>query len=87
MREINISDFSISELEEEIQRKQEKEAIPLPLHTINWNRILNVAEDRMTSIAGSFGNCYEDAKQYMYEEVMKTIYGADVFEWINKMDQ
>lgn len=85
MREINISDFTITELEEEIKRKQKKEAMPSPLHTINWTRILNVTEDRMTTIAEGFGSRNEeDVKQFLYEEVMKTIYGADVFEWINK---
>lgn len=71
-----------AELEAELQRrKKEREDAPPPLKDIDWAKVLKLADvvkDRQR------GCRREDDAQYMYEEVMKTVYGPLYFDWENE---
>ncbi len=50
---------------------------------IGWGKVIRVADHCMAHLQVE-RRYPKDIKQYTFEEVMKAIYGDDVFRWINK---
>ena len=59
---------------------------PKPLESIDFKRITDDAKDYIDNLAKKDGCHHEDCdcEHYMFENVMKTVYGKDIFKWINK---
>jgi hypothetical protein len=57
---------------------------PKPLEQIDWSRVTKSAQSLVDGVAKN-GYTDEDAAQYMFEDVMETIYGKDFWKWYNKI--
>lgn len=82
---MNISEISTKELKQEIERRSDlEESRPQLKEDIDWSTVISYAEDTVGQVIS--GNYHEDRDdvQYMWEEVMTTVYGEDFFEWFNK---
>lgn len=66
--------------------KKNIEPIPTPieLENIDWNAIKSLAKERYENALMSNLREDDDFTQYLFEEVMKTVYGKDYFKWENK---
>jgi len=82
----DIGDFSTEELQEEItRRKSPKVTRPAMIVEPNLGYLCSYLENQVGkwSVKGEVG---DDDPEYIFEEVMKTFYGPDFFEWFNKLD-
>ncbi len=86
--EVDLSKATIPELIEELGQRLSTTHIPndkLPpvLDTVDWAGVVTMAEEHIEVLAGE-GHA-EDPRtpQYVYEAVMKAVYGKDIFNWIN----
>jgi hypothetical protein len=85
MKAKKIEDYTSAELRILATQKEKEEflnSIPKPVDNINWNDIIDSTDRLMKAIA--LGNFQEDDIQNCYEWLLETIYGDDVFDWINK---
>lgn len=59
---------------------------PKPLENIDFKHIIRDAKSYIEELAKEDGCNHEDCdcEHYMFENVMKTVYGKDIFKWINK---
>ena len=74
---------STKELEAELaKRKADKVQVPTPLPSPNFTNLIAMV---VAAIAETTEHGYEDDdfQHYVYEEVMKAIYGVDFFDWLN----
>ena len=73
--------FTDDELEEELERRKEP---PDPLPPSNDALVIlhRLARSYLTSISDN-GRPSKDAEHFIFETVMKTLYGPDIFDWIN----
>lgn len=51
--------------------------------SIDWSSLIALAEDIMNGFATGEYCEDNDNPQFVYEEALKTIYGDNVFKWIN----
>ena len=72
----------IEKLEKELEESKKQE-IPKPIPVRDFNPLIKMCESHLKDIAEK-GYAEEDDKQYIFECVMKTIYGKDIFNWYNK---
>ena|SRR5579859_2002368 len=57
---------------------------PKPPEDIDWSAVTKLAKDHIEQIANGKYHEDNDDKQWFYETVMTTVYGKNVFDWINK---
>jgi hypothetical protein len=81
----DLKNFSLTELEAEIEKRKKEAQKPYPLETINWNYVLAMAVDHVKSRYDGSYHEDNDEKQYMFEEVMKAVYGDKIFDKLNKL--
>jgi hypothetical protein len=74
--------FTDEELEEELKRRKSLPKI-LSSENINLARLRKQANEYIVSIEED-GKPPKDAERYIFEEVMKTFYGSEIFKWINE---
>lgn len=81
MSELN--KYSIKQLEEELHKRKGPPE-PLELEEVVLTKLRAQAKDYLYYL---YENNREskDARHYMFEEVMKTLYGPDIFYWINEI--
>lgn len=81
--------YSVEDLEREIAiRKAKHEAMaskPKALEVINWNPVLETAQEVIDAMWDGTYHDDNDDKQYLYEAVMQAIYGRGIFTKINKV--
>ena len=75
-----LNKFTDEELEDELARRREP---PLSLKDPNLGDLKSEAQQYLYDIKEN-GRPSKDAKQFIFECVMKTFYGPDIFSWINK---
>lgn len=63
--------------------KDKSLAFPKHPEDIDWTPVIKLAKDHIDDIAQG-KDADEDNKQWFYETVMTTVYGATIFNWINK---
>jgi len=84
---MHISDLSTEELENELEkRKQAQSTRPtlIPKEDRDLSSVESMCEDIVEQVVkGTYHEDNDDA-QYMYEEVMCSMYGSDFFKWFNK---
>ena len=55
------------------------------LNEINWSNVIDLAQGEVDVVAsGDYFEDSDDTSHFIYEEVMKAIFGDDYFEWMNK---
>lgn len=82
---MNITDFSMEELEEELERRKEAQNTrPQIKNDVKWAKVIVMAEDIVNRVASGDYHEDNDDAHYMWEEVMTALYGNDFFEWFNK---
>lgn len=65
------------------RRKKAIDAHPPMIGNFNWNPLLDMLDyNAKQSIKQGFED--EDFPHYVYEEVLKAVYGKDYFGWKNK---
>lgn len=83
---MDISEFTVEELQEEISRRKEKERLankPQPLVNPDLIRLKRVVGQYIEEIYNEvYGD--SDISNYIFEEAVKAIYGKKIFNWINK---
>jgi len=75
-----LNKFTDEELEEELARRREP---PKPVEHPNLGDLKAVAQEYLDDIKEN-GRPSKDSKNYIFESVMKTFYGPDIFSWINE---
>jgi hypothetical protein len=84
---INLDDLTMEDLENElVRRKKELAKRPEALLKPDYSAISRYAESIINTIAKE-GYPPKDHKHYCYEIVMETVYGRQVWEWLNKHDK
>lgn len=81
----DINKLSIEELEAEIKKRKEKsdlDSTPKPLENINVDAIKKIAQEELEYVTEN-GENSKDIEQWMYEAVMKSVYGDNIFKYIN----
>jgi hypothetical protein len=73
------------EKEKEEEKNRLKIAIPKPLEKIDWSNLIKYCEDYLQSLAKR-EHC-KDIDHYTYEKVLETIYGDNVWDFINQFDE
>ena len=80
-----LEDYSIEELKIALDRKiKEQEKIPEIIANPDFTELINMAKERINNLAHKFIIEEDSDHYYFYEEVMKTLFGKDIFTWINK---
>jgi hypothetical protein len=80
----DLSEFDDDTLQKELnKRKKEKEAIPKVLNDINWTNVIRLAVSVKDQLIDQ-GMYDEDYDHYIFEEVMKSVFGPKYFDWHNK---
>jgi len=64
--------------------KPETPEIPKQLEVVNIDKLSIYADYYMKNLAE--GRSTKDVQQYMFEAVMWTLYGPNIFKWINDHD-
>ena len=77
-----LDNYSIEQLEKELHRRKGPPE-PLELEEVDLTKLRAQAKDYLDYL---HEKKYEskDARYYMFEGVMKTLYGPDIFDWINE---
>jgi hypothetical protein len=73
------------EKEKEEEKNRLKIAIPKPLEKIDWNNLIKYCEDYLQNLAKR-EQC-KDIDHYTCEKVLETIYGDNVWDFINQFDE
>lgn len=75
------------ELQLELVNKEiDKESIPKVKDYIDWTPVINIAKEMIDEMSeGDYYDCRDD-EHFLYEAVMTSMYGDDVFEWINDLE-
>lgn len=80
---MRIEDLDDQALEAELARRKHV-AIPTPVHAPDFTSLIKMAEEEVEKIARE-EYMDEDFIHYVFEEVMKIIFGNDFFDWFNKV--
>jgi hypothetical protein len=86
MSKDDLSEFDDDTLKKELEKrkkKKEKEIIPKVLDNIDWSTVLRLAENVKRQMVEQ-GMYDEDYSNYIFEEVMKSVFGRKYFDWHNK---
>lgn len=77
-----LSEFSIEELEAEIKKRNEPPD-PIASKHINLTKLQKQAAEYLQQIKEK-GYTDDDSEHFIFEAVMETFYGTDIWKWINK---
>ena len=75
----DLSGFSDDELQAELNRRN---APPDQLEEVDLTSLRAEAKNYIDTLHET-GRQPKDSDHYMFENVMKTLYGPDIFDWIN----
>ncbi len=82
--------FTYKELEEELKRRDaiaEEVRIanrPQPLREIDWSTVQQLAESYIEAVAGDDLGAQENLQAYIFESAIGAVFGANVWDWINR---
>lgn len=57
--------------------------VPEPVENPDWAGVISLAKKTIENVNNN-GYLGKDMEHYAYEEVMKAVYGNNIFDWINK---
>jgi len=69
----------------ELKRRKTKSP-PKPVKDIDFGRVIKMCKARITDTAAGLTHDDDDFEHYLYEDVMKAIFGDDIFDWINAQE-
>jgi hypothetical protein len=72
----------IKALHAKLEEKKKIQAIPKPLENIEWDTLVEFLNGYLEELPK--GNDNEDDPHYIYENVLKLVYGNNIFKFINK---
>ena len=84
---MDIKDFSPEELQDELNRRDEKEKIsnkPQLIENPDLTGLKNTIGEYIDSIFDGTYHEDSDIRHWIFEAAVTAIYGKDVFDWINK---
>ena len=82
-RQTLLKSLSDEELRAELARREkEAQTAPEPLKSPNWDKLKAFVVENVEELAKPDGYV-KDFEQYLFEQVMITIYGPDFFNWWN----
>ena len=80
----DLNSFSDKELKMELERRAELK-MPKPLEGIDWRPVIDAAKDYLEFCASEDWHDDTDDAMFMFENVMQTIYGKNIWDWINEV--
>lgn len=84
---MDISEFTVEELQEEISQRKEKERLdnkPQQLENPDLTGLRSVLSEYIDSIYDGSYHEDSDINHYICKEAVKAIYGKSVFDWISQ---
>ena len=72
----------IKALHAKLEEKKKIQAIPKPLENIGWGSLVESLDSYLIEL--SKGNYDSDDEHYIYERVLETVYGKDIWNFVNK---
>lgn len=80
---MSLKNYSDKELMEELERRKKLKAnLPKPLMKMGWYEVQKLAENYIAHIT-EYGYEPKDAEHYIFEGVMETVYGKNIWDYIN----
>ena len=79
---INLSEFTEDELVAEIKRRRWGDKPPMLQHT-DFNKLVETCQKYINYVDSDDYHEDNDWSHYIYEAVIETLYGKDVWKWIN----
>jgi hypothetical protein len=84
MSRATFNGVSDAELLAELARRQKlANTPPMPVANPDWSRVYNMTLEMVKEVSDPDGYS-KDFQQYLFEEVMKTVFGPKFFDWWNK---
>lgn len=80
----NVSIENLEKLLEEKKRAEAEENIPKALPEPDMDRIKAICGNYINYLISEDFHPDNDEEHLLFEEVMKTVFGDDIFDWINK---
>ena len=77
---MNLKEYTTEQLEAELKTRKD---CPKLLEHPNWTNVISMGKYRVEQISSEKFHEDNDDKQYIFEEVMKALYGKDYFQWEN----
>ena len=78
--------LTVKELLEELEKRKKvdelRKNVPTRLNKPDWSAVFKMCDTHMQEISRK--SYSGDMPLYIYESVMKAVYGETVFEWINE---
>lgn len=84
---MDLSNISIEQLEKELFNRQEKvkkDAIPKLLQNPDLSLLASQCQEFITDLAED--NRTKDVEYYIFETVMGTFFGNNIFQWLNNYE-
>jgi len=78
-------DFSSAELEAEVERRKNVKPTQLP-YFINFDNVVQYVKNNINAISDG-ERLDKDFEHYLFEMVMETIYGHEIWKWWNNKVQ
>ena len=84
MAKLNLKNLTDADLLAEMERRKKAAAAPpMPVANPNWNPVYNMILEMVKEVSDPDGY-FKDFKEYLFEEVMTTVFGPKFFDWWNK---
>jgi len=81
---MNLRDVNDDELVEELERRKRiRNIVPSIKENIDWSKMIQLACQNIVVIHDD-GYEIKDIEHWAYECLMKTVFGDDVFRWVNE---
>lgn len=78
----SLEEFTNTELEEELARREKEKYPPTPIEFPNFEPLKEMCVDVMNEIATD--GYSKDHKQYIFECAVECVFGKDVWKWYGK---
>jgi len=84
--EMSLNNYSTEDLVRDLEKRKELKNIKPPIiDNPDWSNVINLAEEITESIFRRNYHEENDDADFMYEAVMRALYGLNYFEWVNKL--
>jgi len=83
---MSLKEYSEKELQQELNdRKQRKQDTPTPVEEPDYSDVFASAVEYITELSET-GSEPKDYPQYVFETVMEAVYGKNVWDYINEIN-
>ena len=81
---MSIEQFTEEQLLAELKRREQTKDRPRPLNNPDYSQLIKVTEAIFDSYQKD--GYFKDDDHWCYESLMECLYGSNVFNWINKVN-